>query len=83
MDDSPASEGERVRRRLAALDEHLVGIEAELADLRTSAIWRLHAKIEDARRQGWDLFAEMVREVTREVRRAEARLAKLRRTRQV
>jgi hypothetical protein len=70
-----------VPRRIAALEERRLAMEAELADLRTSAIWRLHRKIEDARQQGWDLFAEMIREVEREIRRGEAKLARLERRR--
>jgi hypothetical protein len=68
-------------RRIAALEERRLAMEAELADLRSSAIWRLNRKIEDARQQGWDLFAEMIREVEREIRRAAARLARLERRR--
>jgi len=70
-----------VPRRIAALEERRQAMDAELADLKTSAIWRLNAKMEDARQQGWDLFAEMVREVDREIRRATARLARLRKQR--
>src|SRR5262245_18327748 len=65
--------------RIAALEERRLAMDAELEDLRSSAIWRLHRKIEDARQQGWDLFAEMIREVERETRRAAARLARLER----
>jgi predicted phage gp36 major capsid-like protein len=79
--DEPESARARLERRIAAFDRHRIDIEAEMADLRTSAIWRLNEKIADAKRQGWDLFAEMVREVTREIRRAEARLAKIARAR--
>jgi hypothetical protein len=71
-------DGTRVQRRLAALEHHYGALEREMEDLRGSAIWRLRDRIEDAKRQGWDLFAEMVREVEREIRRATARLAKLR-----
>ena len=70
-----------VPRRIAALEERRLAMDAELADLKTSAIWRLNAKMDDARQQGWDLFAEMVREVDREIRRATARLARLRKQR--
>ena len=70
-----------VPRRIAALEERRLAMDAELADLKTSAIWRLNAKMEEARLQGWDLFAEMLREVDREIRRATARLARLRKQR--
>ena len=70
-----------VPSRIAALEERRLAMDAELADLKTSAIWRLNAKMEEARLQGWDLFAEMLREVDREIRRATARLARLRKQR--
>jgi len=70
----------RARRRLARLTDRLVEIDAELTDLRASAIARLQRRLEDTAAQGWDLFAEMLREVRREVARATARLAKLRRS---
>ncbi len=70
----PDLERQRVRRRLAAIDERLVAIEAERAALHVSAIWRLKGRIDDARAQGWDLFAEMILQVRREIARAERRL---------
>jgi hypothetical protein len=79
--DDPGSHRERQARRVAESDARLVEIERELADLRASAIWRLKGKIDEARAQGWDLFAEMVLQVKREVARASARLASLRRAR--
>jgi hypothetical protein len=77
--DDHEAERRRVTRRIAALEERRLLIEAEMADLRTSAIWRLNLKIEEARIQGWDLFAEMIREVQRETQRATQRLASLNR----
>jgi uncharacterized coiled-coil protein SlyX len=79
-DDDPASEELWVERRLARLGDRLVAIEAELADVKTSAIAGLHRKIAEAASQGWDLFAEMLRQVRREIARAKARLASLRRS---
>jgi len=76
-DDDPEAERLRVERRIAQIDERLVAIEGEFADLRASAIGRLQQKIADAKRQGWDLFAEMVLQVKREVTRATAQLARL------
>ncbi len=69
----------RVRRQIAELDARLLAIEMEFTDLRRSAIWQLKIKIDDARAQGWDLFAEMVMHIKREISRANARLAVLRR----
>ena len=47
--------------------------------LRSSAIGRLKTKIDDTRAQGWDLLAEIVSEVKRQIGRSTARLAALRR----
>ncbi len=75
-DDAVADE-ERVVRRIAELDERLIQIDAEFADLRASAICRLKAKIDEAAAKGWDLFAEMIRQVNREIARARIRLVTL------
>jgi hypothetical protein len=77
--DDPQADDERRQRRIAAIEDRLLAIDAEFRDLRSSAIWRLKGKIDDARVKGWDLFAEMVLEVTREVGRATSKLASLRR----
>lgn len=77
VDDDPEAERTRVQRRVSDIDARLVMIQAELADLRSSAIWRLKGRIDDARQQGWDLFAEMVLQMKREIARANTRLHKL------
>lgn len=68
----------RVRRRTAEVEEQLAEVEAEFTGLRNSAIARLKKKIDDTRRQGWDLFAEMVAQVKSDISRAKARLASAR-----
>ena len=70
---------ERLARRASALAARTVEIQAELADLRRSAIARLKSKIDDAQAQGWDLFAEMIRQIKREITMARATLARLER----
>jgi F0F1-type ATP synthase membrane subunit b/b' len=77
--DDPEANRLRLNRRLEELGARLVELEAELADLRDSAIARLKRKIDGAREQGWDLFAEMIRQVKREIAASRARLASLRR----
>ena len=74
------ADDERRQRRIAAIEDRLLAIDAEWRDLRASAIWDLKGKIDDARAKGWDLYAEMVLEVKREVGRATAKLTSLRRT---
>ena len=73
----PDGDHQRLQRRVADAEARLTAIDLEFEDLRTSAIGRLQQRIDDARRQGWDLFAEMVSEMRREVTRAAARLAAL------
>jgi hypothetical protein len=77
--DDPEAEAERRQRRIAAIEDRLLAIDAEVKDLRASAIWQLKQKIDDARAKGWDLYAEMVLEVKREVTRATARVKSLKR----
>ena len=78
IDDDEDDDGAgRVQRRMAQIDRRLIGIEAELSDLRASAIWRLKGRIDEARNQGWDLFGEMILQVKREIARAQRRLASL------
>jgi len=77
VDDDPDAARAHLQRRLADAEARTIAIDLEFADLRRSAIWRLKTKIDDAREQGWDLFAEMVLSVKREVQRASWRLASL------
>ena len=67
----------RIERRIAEAEARLLAVDLAFADLDASAIGQLRAKIAEARRQGWDLFAEMVHEMKREIVRARARLAAL------
>jgi hypothetical protein len=75
--DEPENEQARLQRRAATLSARLAQIEAEFADVGRTAIGRLKTKIDDARAQGWDLFAEMIRQVTREIALARAKLKRL------
>jgi hypothetical protein len=75
----PEAERARLQRRAAALTERLATLDADFADLRSSAIARLKSRIDEARAQGWDLFAEMVRQIKREVDAARIKLTRLRR----
>jgi hypothetical protein len=79
LGDDPEAGEERLCRRVAAIEDRLLELDREFADLETSAIAQLKRKIDDARAKGWDLLAEMIREVKREVGRAKAKLASLQR----
>lgn len=73
-DDGPDAERLRRQRRIAEVEEQLAEIDAEFIELRNSAIARLKHKIDETRKQGWDLFAEMVMQVRADIARAKARL---------
>jgi DNA-binding transcriptional MerR regulator len=75
----PEAERARLQRRAAALTERLAALDADFAALRSSAIARLKNRIDEARAQGWDLFAEMVRQIKREIAAARIKLMRLRR----
>jgi hypothetical protein len=79
LGDDPEANSQRIDRRIVEVDDRLIAIETEFADLRTSAICRLKGKIDSAREQGWDLFAEMIQQVRRDISRTQARLTSLRR----
>ena len=80
-DDAVPDEGDwRIRsaRRASRLRERLVHLDRERADLERSAIARLRNKIAEARAQGWDLWAEMLQQVRRDIGTTSAKIAKLR-----
>jgi hypothetical protein len=77
LGDLSEADVERIARRTADLEARLAMLDLELADVRASAIAGLRRKVEEARAQGWDLFAEMAQHVKREIARARARLEKL------
>jgi hypothetical protein len=78
-DGNPDAPRLRVQRKVAEVEERLAAIEAEFIELRNSAIARLRGKIEETRRKGWDLFAEMVMQVKTDIGRARSRRAAARR----
>ena len=77
------AERARLQRRAAALTEHLAELDAEFDDLKLSAIARLKHRIDEARGQGWDLFAEMIRQIKREIATAQVKLSRLKRNHKV
>ena len=79
LEDLSEADDERIARRVADLEARLALLNVELAEVNASAIAGLRRKVEEARAQGWDLFAEMTQHVKREIARARARLEKLNR----
>ena len=68
----------RSARRAARLRDRLAYFDRERAELGQSAIARLQRKIDEARAQGWDLWAEMLHQVRRDISTTSAKIAKLR-----
>ncbi len=80
-DDDFLAEGDwavRSPARAARLRARIAHLERERTELERSAIARLRKKIDEARAQGWDLWAEMLQQVRREISTTAARIAKLR-----
>src|SRR5690606_17478512 len=72
--DEPAAERGRRRRRFPGIEGGLAEMGTEFMERRNSGIARLKHKIDETRRQGWDLFAEMKLQVQSDIARARARL---------
>lgn len=67
----------RIERRIAELRDQMGELDLEMADLAGSAIAKLKMRADEAKAQGWDLFAEMQRQVKREIMTAKLRKAGL------
>lgn len=65
-------------RRIAEARQQLVGIEADLADITGSEIYKLKLRVENADSMGVDLMAELVAQVDRQIRKSLNRLEHLR-----
>ena len=76
--DTPEAAEARLAHRATELEMRLADLERDFAAVRGSAIARLQRRIDETRAQGWDLFAEMLQHVRREIARARARLASIR-----
>lgn len=71
--------GERLRaeRRLAQIDQRMIQIDAEIAELRDSAVNRLKISMEESAKFGRDLLQQMRDTVEREIAAATRRLERL------
>lgn len=65
-------------RKIAEARQKLVGIEADLADITGSEIYKLKLRVENADSMGVDLMAELVSQVDRQIRKSLNRLEHLR-----
>lgn len=65
-------------RKVAEARQRLVGIEADLADITGSEIYKLKLRVENGDSMGVDLMAELVSQVDRQIRKSLNRLEHLR-----
>ncbi len=77
--DGPGVDLVRAIRKIAQVEQRLKTIEAELARLEASDLYRLKLKADEAAGEGRDLLSEMAAQVDRRLDAAHRRLAALRR----
>lgn len=65
-------------RRIAEAKQRLAGIESEVEEITTSEIYKLKLRVENAEAMGIDLFADLIAQVDRQVKKARNRLEHLR-----
>jgi hypothetical protein len=65
-------------RRIAEAKRSLAGIESEFEEITTSEIYKLKLRVENAETIGVDLFADLIAQVDRQIKKAGARLEHLR-----
>jgi hypothetical protein len=65
----------RVIHKISQIQRRFVEIEAEMQELKTSDVYQLWCRTEEATNQGRDLFKEMASQVEREINAARKRLA--------
>jgi hypothetical protein len=65
-------------RRIAEAKQSLAGIDSEIEEITTSEIYKLKLRVENAEAMGVDLFAELIAQVDRQVKKARNRLEHLR-----
>jgi hypothetical protein len=65
----------RVIRKISQIQRRFVEIEVEMQRLKTSDLYQLWSKTEDAKNQGQDLFKEMASQIEQDIAAARKRLA--------
>ncbi len=64
-------------RRIAEARQRLAGIESEIEEITTSEIYKLKLRVENAEAMGVDLFADLIAQVDRQIKKARNRLESL------
>jgi hypothetical protein len=65
-------------RRIAETKRRLAGIESEIEEITSSEIYKIKLRVENAETIGVDLFADLIGQVDRQIKKAGARLEHLR-----
>ena len=65
-------------RRIAEAKRRLAGIESEIEEITASETYKLKLRVENAEAMGIDLFADLIGQVDRQVKKARNRLEHLR-----
>jgi len=65
-------------RRIAEAKRRLAGVESEIEEITASETYKLKLRIENAEAIGIDLFADLIGQVDRQVKKARNRLEHLR-----
>jgi hypothetical protein len=65
-------------RRIAEAKRRLAGVESEIEEITTSETHKLKLRVENAEAMGIDLFADLIGQVDRQVKKARNRLEHLR-----
>jgi hypothetical protein len=64
-------------RRIAEAKQRLAGVESEIEEITTSEIYKLKLRVENAGAIGVDLFADLIAQVDRQIKKARNRLESL------
>jgi len=75
-----AAQVRRVRSKIIALRRRLEAIDAEMRAIRSSDLYRLRLRVEDAESEGRDLLADMATALRQEIDQAGAEMEELRRS---
>jgi hypothetical protein len=70
----------RLVRRIAQFEEQLNDCDDQLAEMKTSSLWKLKAMVDEEAAKGNDLIADMVRRLKRDILVAQNRLEAMRST---
>jgi hypothetical protein len=65
----------RIIRKIAQAEERLRSIQAEIIELKSSDLYQLKGKVEEAEGEGRDLLVELVSQMKRQITEARKRLA--------